>query len=240
MSTQHDDIVRVALLGLGDDVPGLAVLGKGIYNQCHLDGLVTIDELLPLSALLEGNDSDRGQGTVVLSAEGGRRDIRSRHVVDQHGTKGTLVLGDLELVGDGADTTLDECNLAIDVNALPLLLEAARTLLIVNGDGHEGASDTIRQRGWVVVLQRDDVDIVAIRAGQRDGVGRGEEVGEGLNKGVEVLAEAGDDALQNEVERGIVARGAKGTVAAIVASNLVEVPEDILKPGTVLVRIDND
>jgi hypothetical protein len=59
-------------------------------------------------------------------------------------------------------------------------------------------------------------------------VGSGKEGGKGLNGRIKVLGKAGLNTLEDEVKRGIVAREAKGTVA-MVTTNLVQVPKDILK-----------
>ena len=230
VSTQDDDAVGVTLLGLGDDVPGLAVLGDGVNDEGDLEALASSDGLVPLVALLVGDDTDGGDQAVVLGAQGGGPDAVAGHVVDEDGTEGAEVLGEPELVGDGAGTTLDQGDLAGRVDALPLVSEAARAALVVNGNGDELASNTTGERGGVVVLKGDDTDVLAVGTGEGDVECPSEEVGEGLDGGVEVLAEASHHALEDEVHGGIVAGKTEGTVAAVVTGDLVEVPEDILEP----------
>ena len=50
-----------------------------------------------------------------------------------------------------------------------------------------------------------------------------------LHIGIVVLPKALDGSLEDKVERGIEARVAKGSVAAVVTSDLLEVPQNILK-----------
>jgi hypothetical protein len=199
VSAEHDHVVRVALLGLRNDIPALALLGNGIDDEIHLDSLASIDEPLPLRSFLQRDNSHRGEGAVVLGAESGRGDGRTGNVVDQHDTQGALLLGDPELVGDGADAPLDESNLAINIHALPLVFDAARPVHVVDREGYKGSSDTVGERCGVVVLQRNDLDVLAIRAGKGDGVGSGEEVSERLDVGVEILAVATLHAVEDIV-----------------------------------------
>jgi hypothetical protein len=56
-----------------------------------------------------------------------------------------------------------------------------------------------------------------------------EEVVKGLDVRVEVLAEALDRALEDKVQRGVVAGRAKGAVAAVLVGDVVQVPEDTLQ-----------
>lgn len=230
VGTEDDDAVWVTLLGLGDDVPGLAVLGDGIDDEGDAEALASDDGSVPLVALLVGDDTDRGDGAVVISAEGGSTDAVAGHVVDEDSAHGTEVLGEAQLVGNGAGTTLDEGDLAGHVDALPLIGEAARAAHVVDGDGDELTRHTTGQGGGVVVLQGGDADVLAAGPRQGDEEGGGEEGGKGLDRGVEVLAEPGLDALEDEFHGGVVAGEAKGTVTAVVTGNLVEVPEDVLEP----------
>lgn len=50
-----------------------------------------------------------------------------------------------------------------------------------------------------------------------------------LDVRVELAGKACLDALEDEVERGVVAGEAKGSVATILAGNVVQIPEDILE-----------
>lgn len=139
-----------------------------------------------------------------------------------------MLLGKLKLVGNGADTTLDKGDLASGVNALPLISEAAGTPSIVDGGINQRGADTAREGSGGVVLEGDDINVLALGSSDGDLPCGLEEMSERLNPGVEVLAKALLNSLKNEIDRGLVAGKTEGSVAAIVIGNLVQVPENIL------------
>lgn len=71
MGTEEDDVVGVTLLGLGDDVPALPLLGNRVNKQVDIEGLASTETLLPVAAILEGNDTNGDQLANVIGAEGG-------------------------------------------------------------------------------------------------------------------------------------------------------------------------
>lgn len=82
----------------------------------------------------------------------------------------------------------------------------------------------------MVVLKTDNVDVLAIRAGDLELSGLRKSVVEVLDLGVELLGEAGLDALEDVIRGGLVPREAEGTVSAVIAGDLVEIPQVSLKP----------
>lgn len=126
VSAENNDVVRVALLGLGDDVPGLALIPLGIDEKGDLEGLTGLEALLPGGGNLERDKTDGHQQAQILGAQGGRTDVGARSLVVENDTNGTRSLGKLELVGNGADTALDERELAGGIDTFPLVGEAAR------------------------------------------------------------------------------------------------------------------
>jgi hypothetical protein len=73
-------------------------------------------------------------------------------------------------------------------------------------------------------------DVAAIRSSQSDLVGGDEEMSEGLDCRVKVLAEAGRHTLKDKIQGGVVAGETESAVATIVFGNLEEVPEVALQP----------
>lgn len=125
VSTEDNDVVGVALLGLGDDVPGLALIPLGIDEESDLKGLAGLEALLPGGGNLERDKTNGHQQAQVLGAQGGRADVGARSLVVENDTNGTRSLGELELVRDGANTTLDERELAGGIDTFPLVGEAS-------------------------------------------------------------------------------------------------------------------
>ncbi|TKW49500.1 hypothetical protein CTA1_1340 [Colletotrichum tanaceti] len=267
VGAQHDDVVRVALLGLGDDVPRLALVPDGVDEEVHLERLAGGQARPPGGGVLEGHEAHGHQQAQVLGAQGGRANVAAGGLVVQDDADGAGRLGQLELVGDGADAALDEGELAGGVDALPLVGEAAGTYHtekrerkgsvtisshwkghkrivvcltsgIINGGVDERGRVAAGQGGRVVVLEAHDVDILAVGTGDAELAGLGEGVVEVLQLGVELLVEAALDALEDVVGRGLVAGQAKGTVAAVVTGDLVQVPEVAFKSGDSLGGLD--
>lgn len=85
----------------------------------------------------------------------------------------------------------------------------------------------------MVVLKSNDVDIFAVRAGNADLTRLGEGVVEVLDLGVELLIEAALHTLEDVVRGGLVTRQTEGSVAAVIAGNLVQVPEVAFESGNV-------
>lgn len=85
----------------------------------------------------------------------------------------------------------------------------------------------------MVVLKSNDVDILAVRAGNADLTRLREGVVEVLDLGVELLVEAALYTLEDVVGGGLVTRQTEGSVAAVVAGDLVQVPEVALESGDI-------
>lgn len=126
VSTKNNHVVRVTLLGFRDDVPGLALIPDGINEKVDLEGLASSQTRLPGGGILEGDETYGHQQAQVLSAEGSRANVLARGLVVQNNTNGARGLSELELIRNGADTTLHESKLASGINASPLISEAAR------------------------------------------------------------------------------------------------------------------
>jgi hypothetical protein len=73
-------------------------------------------------------------------------------------------------------------------------------------------------------------DFAAIGSSQGDLVSGDEEMSEGLDCGVKVLAEAGGHTLKDKIQGGVVAGETERAVATIVFGNFEEVPEVALQP----------
>ncbi|TKW49854.1 hypothetical protein CTA1_11184 [Colletotrichum tanaceti] len=230
MGPEHDDLVRVALLGLGNDVPRLALLKDGVDDERHGDLVALGEGGAPGLARLERDDAQGHEEANVLGAERGLDDVVAGDLVVQDHAEGAGGLCVLDLVGDGADAALDEGELSGGVDALERRGQAPGAVLVVDGDVDEGRGDAARQGGGGVVLGADDDDVHAVRARDGDGVGLLKGVVERLEPGVHLLGETRLGALQDEVDRGLVSRRAKGASAAVVAADLVQVPENALKP----------
>lgn len=231
MGTQEDNVVRVALLGLRNDVPGLSRFENRVDKKGGLEIFTSLEALSPGRAVLESNDTDGNNVKDVLSTESRAADILAWVLVHQNDASGTGDLGELELVRDGAGASLDEDELVLGIEAFPLVLEAARASLIIDRNGHEGSSDTIRGGSGGVVLESDDIDILAIRSSDPDIPCLLKGVVEGLDKGVEVFAVLALDLVQDIIQRGLVAGETERSVTAVLVGDFVEVLEGSTKSG---------
>jgi len=86
MGTEHDDVVGVALLGLGDDVPRLALIGDGVDDQVGREGLSSTEAGNPTLGNLQRNNTDWHELTNVLGAEGGGGNVSSGSLVVEDDT----------------------------------------------------------------------------------------------------------------------------------------------------------
>jgi hypothetical protein len=146
-------------------------------------------------------------------------------------TKSTMGLSKPQFICDSAGAALHEGQLASRVDALPLLLIASRAVLVVDGGVDQQGRDTVGKRRGGVVLGADDLDVLALGARDRDEARLVVRVVEWLDVRVVVVAEPRLSALENKVERCLVAGLAKGAVATIAVGDVVEVPQDVLEPG---------
>lgn len=235
VSTEDDDVVGVALLGLGNDVPGLTLLIDGVDEQLDRESLTSAEAGLPGLTDLKRDGANGGNEANVLEAESGASDGVTGLVVVEDDANGTLGSSKLQLLRDGTSTSLDEGELARSINALPLVSEAARTADVINRGVNELGGDTL-SRGRGVVGQSNDDNVLAIRTSNRNIVELDEGMVEVLDPRVDGGGETSLNALQDEVRGGLVARVAVGTVAAVVTGDLVEVPEVTLNPGKPSVR----
>lgn len=137
--------------------------------------------------------------------------------------------GQLELVGNSTHAAPHQSNLARRIDARPLVLEARGSSLVVDRRVDELGRDAAGQRRGRVVLKGNDIDIFALGSGDGNAPRAFKEVSELLDVRVELAGKACLDALEDEVERGVVAGEAKGSVATILAGNVVQIPEDILE-----------
>ena len=133
-------------------------------------------------------------------------------------------LGQLQLVTNSAGAALDQGELARGINALPLLWEAHGARFVVHRGVDQAGSDAAGERGGGVVLGADDEDVLAGGPSDRDLERLVVGPVERLHERVKLLSETRLHPLKDEVDRGLVSRGAKGAGAAIVAGNLVQVP----------------
>ncbi|KAI6766903.1 hypothetical protein HG531_011263 [Fusarium graminearum] len=101
MSTHHDNILRVTLLCLGDNVPGLSSLIERVHQQSDLERLATLNALPPSISDLLRNNANRDNELQVLSAECSTGDTLTRSVVDKENATSTSLLCELEFVRDG-------------------------------------------------------------------------------------------------------------------------------------------
>jgi hypothetical protein len=146
-------------------------------------------------------------------------------------TQSPMLLRKAQFVRDRAEPPLDQRQLPRGVNALPLLTETPRPNLVINRCVDQTGPDAPRERCSGVVHGTDNHDVPPLRTRHPDLKRLVIGVVEWLDDGVEFVVEARLCALEDEVERCLVARLAEGAVAPVVESDLVEVPEDVLKSG---------
>lgn len=103
-------------------------------------------------------------------------------------------------------------------------------LTIIHGRVNQRGSDTVFGCGGVV-LRAHGKDVRGLGSCDADLERLVVRVVEGLDKGIKLVVETCHGALEDEVDRGLVAGLAEGAVPAIVGGNLVEVPQNALESG---------
>lgn len=144
-------------------------------------------------------------------------------------------LGQLELVGNGTDASPHQSNLSRGLNSFPLVRETPRSPYIINRCVDELGSDAAGKRGGGVVLKSNDIYVFTLRPLDRDASGALKQVSEWLDIGVKLITEACLYTFKNEINRSVVAGEAKGSVAAVVVCDVVQIPENILEAAKIRV-----
>jgi hypothetical protein len=98
VGAEDDDVVGIAFLCLGDDVPRLARLEDGVDEEGGLQLLAGCKTGFPGRADLEGDDAGGDELSDIRSTKGGRAVGRAGRLVVEDDAEGTVGLGELELV----------------------------------------------------------------------------------------------------------------------------------------------
>lgn len=144
-------------------------------------------------------------------------------------------LGQLELVCNRTDASPHQSNLSRCINIFPLVGETPTSPHIVNRCVDQLGSDAAGKRGGGVVLKSNDIYVFTLRPLDRDASGALKQVSKWLDVGVKFIAEACLYTFKNEVNRSVVAGEAKGSVAAVVVCDMVQIPENILETARIRV-----
>lgn len=149
-------------------------------------------------------------------------------------TQSPVFLRKAQFVRHRAETPLNQRQLSRGIDALPLTRKTPRPNLVINRCIDQTRLDASGERRGGVVHGTDSNDSLPFRARYPNLKCLVIGVVEWLNDRVECVVEASLRALKDEVERCFVAGLAEGAVSSIVEGNLVEVPEDVLKSGGIL------
>lgn len=240
MGAHDDDGIGVAALGLGDNVPGLAVLNGLLLLEEDVDLLASLETGLPGQSVGAEDEAGRAVGNRVRGREGASGGLGLNVVVDNNG-RGTGSDGSLDTASEGGLVRAPALALAshptmyntrliqhspepLDQHNLSVHIVAGISAGVAAGQTSRAQGQRRRDAGIVGargVGQAKHVDGLLSLLAQLNLVDNGEESLELLLAHVNGALEA-VGTLEDVVGAGAEAGKTKGTVAAVAVRNALQ------------------